>query len=219
MLLHNISLLCAVMREPSARPSDTYQRGCHFFDVTGSTAEWRGAAIQLPCSEYSHQCYTKKLEVMFQHLLKTPYDVFYYVEADHIVCASLKVAKRLAQAYMPKYQLITTGIGASGWLFTRQWAKEYIAALRSCNKWCYCPDCIAALLKQPRATTRLVLTQHVADANTKEGLSKNDKVLPRCFQKRIEYGLNKFDWFDHIMCRNRDVTPCDQPERRILYGH
>ena len=219
MLFQNVSLLCVVMREPSVRSLDTYQRGCHFFDVSGNMAEWRGSPVSLPCQEYSNTCYTQKLEVLFKQLLKTPHDVFYYVEADHLTCASFKVVKQLAQAYMPKYQLITTGIGASGWLFTREWAREYITAIQTCDKWCYCPDCIAAFLEMPRATTRLVLTQHTSGSKAKAGLSKNDKMLPRCFQKRVKSGLNKFDWFDHNRCYKRDITPCDQAERYILRDH
>ena len=216
-----ITFLCAVMREPGVRPLNTVHPGCHFFDVANDVAEWRGDTVKLPCSDYSHECYTKKLAVLVRELLLTEYDFFYYVESDHTLCVPHEFIGALAARYMavPREapELITTGIGASGWLFTRRWAEAYLTELTGCSKWCYCPDCIAALMELPRATTRVVLTQH--SVGSRAGLSTNDKLLPRCHQKRVKYGLNRFDFFDHAACRYRDISPCPQREWGLLSGH
>ena len=214
-----ISVLCAVMRQPRNRPTDVVHPGCFFFDVDGLTAEWAGGTVQVPCSEYSGTCYTQKLAVLFGKLLETEHDFFYYVESDHYMCTDLKMLETIAARYMVNtgVELITTGIGASGWLFTRVWANNYLAALHACTKWCFCPDCIAALLPDVRATTRVLLTQH--SVNFKKGLHVNPKPLPRCYQKRTEFGLNGFDFFNHVHCTHADITPCTLKNWGILSGH
>ena len=206
------------MRESSVRPLDTVHPGCFYFDVNKNKASWRGKMVQLECSGYNSSCYTKKLGTLMAELLKTNYDFFYYVEYDHTMCVDMDIIKQLADHYLKNgLQLITTGIGASGWLFTRFWAEEYMKALQQCSKWCYCPDCIAALLAQSRATTRVVLTQHSLISRT--GLNTNDKLLPRCFEIRKEYGLNKFDYFDHKKCKQNDISPCPTHNKNLFYGH
>ena len=149
---------------------------------------------------------------------RTEYN-FYYIESDHTLCVQHEFIGALAAWYMavPVPDLITTGIGASGWLFTRKWAEAYLRELTGCSRWCSCPDCIAALMELPRATTRVVLTQH--SIGSRSGLSKNNKHLPRCHQKRVEYGLNRFDFFDHVACRHRDVSPCPAREWGLLSDH
>ena len=216
-----VKLLCVVMREPSIRPLDNVHPNCHFFDVSENTATWWGSQVKLPCQTYTSECYTKKLAILFVNLLKTNYTHFYYVESDHTLCVHHNVIERLAYNYMvtaQSPQLITTGIGASGWLCTRTWASKFLENLKTCKKWlCGCPDCIAALMALPRATTRVMLTQH--SIQNKIGLNKNNKLLPRCFQKRTEYGLNKFDFFDHSACHLRDISPCTNVERNLFVGH
>lgn len=214
-----ISVLCVVMREPRVRPTDIVHQGCHFFDIEGHKAQWAGDTVVLPCNQYTGACYTKKLTMLLFKLLETNHDFFYYVESDHYMCTPMATLETLAARYMvdTEYGLITTGIGASGWLFSRQWAKEYLRALQSCTKWCSCPDCIAAMLPQPRATTRVMLTQH--SVANKVGLNKNTNALPRCYQKRTEFGLNHFDFFDHAKCRHADISPCTSNDRGIFAGH
>lgn len=211
------TVLCVVMREPRVRLLDTVHPGCRFFDVTGATAQWAGRTVQLPCSKYSPTCYTKKLSVLFSEMLAEPHDAFYYVEADHTKCASRKMISQFAQTYLgDQAELITTGIGASGWLFTRRWANAFIEAATKCNEWCYCPDCIAALLPLPRSTTRVVLTQH--SVVSRQGLNQNTNHLPRCFEQRVESGMNKFDFFDHKKCKTKDISPCFGAGN-LLAGH
>lgn len=214
-----LTVLCAVMREPQLRPTDIVHQGCHFFDINRHKAHWAGDTIDLPCSEYTGTCYTKKLAVLLQRMLETNHDFFYYVESDHHICTPMATLETLAARYMvnTEYGLITTGIGASGWLFTRHWAQHYLEALTTCTEWCACPDCIAALLQQPRATTRVVLTQH--SVANKKGLNENNKPLPRCYQKRTEFGLNRFDFFDHTNCKHADITPCTSKNWGIFTGH
>lgn len=212
------AVLCAVMRQPNERPLDTVHPGCRFFDVTGAAAQWAGREVALPCSGYTAVCYTRKLAVLMDALLATPSEFFYYVEADHTLCARPTVVGQLARRYLGPNgtELVTTGIGASGWLFTRRWAAAFAAAARGCTKWCACPDCIAAMLPLPRATTRVVLTQH--SVASRHGLSRNDKHLPRCYQKRVESGMLGFDLFDHEACALQDVSPCATGGQQILEG-
>jgi len=215
-----ITVLCAVMREPEIRPLDTLHPGCFFFDVTNNKAEWRGSTIELPCKEYSHECYTQKLATLIKELLKTEYDYFYYVESDHALCVPLDFIEVLAARYMAVYNgpdLITTGVGASGWLFTRKWAISFLENIMTCSKYCYCPDCIAAWMHLPRATTRVVLTQH--SIQSRSGLNKNSGLLPRCHQKRVASGLNGFDFFDHTRCHHKDISPCPAREWGLLANH
>lgn len=211
----NNRIVCVVMREPEVRALDTVHPGCAFFDIYGSTAHWRGEAVSLPCSGYNSACYTKKLAVLIEKLLETSLDYFYYLENDTSMCITLKMLKRFT-AYLAPHtsnELLTTGIGASGWLFTRKWAEMFLHDLRTCGKWCHCPDCVAALVRLPRATTRLVVVQHIAQAQAKVGLNSNDKHLPRCMEKRRFSGMNKFDFFDHEECALHDITPCGQQNR------
>lgn len=215
-----VTVLCAVMREPGRRPLDTFQPGCSFFDVTDNVAEWRGSTIALPCTEYSHVCYTKKLTLLFKELLKTEYDYFYYVESDNTLCVGLEFIESLAARYMTVKdgpELITTGIGASGWLFTRKWAEVFLEDLNKCSRHCLCPDCIAAMMNLPRATTRVILTQH--SVYSREGLHKNSGHLPRCHEKRVASGLNGFDFFDHIKCHHKDISPCSTFQWGLLNPH
>lgn len=211
------SVLCVVMREPRVRPLDTTHPGCWFFDVYKTQAQWRGRTVDLPCGEYTGECYRKKLVVLFSEMLKEPTDSFYYVEADHTKCASFKLINKLATAYLSQpAELITTSTGASGWLFTRRWATTYLASLQSCTRWCYCVDCIAALVALPRATTRVLLTQH--SVGSKRGLNTNDKHLPRCYERRVESGMNGFDFFDHARCGGNDISPCSS-NFDLFLGH
>lgn len=219
-----VAVLCAVMREPSSRALDVTHPGCHFFDVTGSVATWAGKTVPLPCNKYDHTCYTKKLVVLMNELLATSHEVFYYVESDNALCAPLSVLSDLAGRYMLRHPnspgLITTGVGASGWLFDRAWAKAWVASATSCTEWCYCPDCIAAFLRSPpRATTRVVLNQHVTVADSRSGLSRNNNPLPRCYQVRSQSGINKFDFFDTKACTHHDISPCQTQNWGIFAGH
>jgi hypothetical protein len=214
-----VTVYCVVMRETHVRSMDIVHPGCRFFDVDKNVARWNELTVRLPCSGYNKQCYTKKLAVLIENLLTTGHDYFYYVESDTVPCVPMDVVSELASRYMHKIDLLTTGIGASGWIFTRRWAVAYLRELRACTKWCYCPDCIAALMTLPRATTRVVLAQHVSNADIKSGLSKNDKHLPRCMETRVDFGMNGFDFFDRDACAHNDVSPCKVKNWGILSGH
>lgn len=218
-----LAVLCAVMREPGVRSMDTLHPGCHFFDVDGATATWGGSNVALPCERYDGVCYTQKLVVLMEKMLETAHEVFYYVEADHALCVPLATIELVAGRYMAARAhplLITTGIGASGWLFNREWARSWVLSAKACVKWCACPDCIAALLPTAgRATTRVVLTQHVAAPAVKSGLSSNNKRLPRCMEVRRHSGLNGFDFFDAAKCPGRDLSPCGNDEWGVFAGH
>lgn len=72
------------------------------------------------------------------------------------------------------------------------------------------------MLPLPRATTRVVLTQH--SVASRQGLSRNDKHLPRCYQKRVESGMRGFDLFDHTACALQDVSPCAAGGQQVLEG-
>lgn len=189
---------------------DTLHPGCVFLDVFKDHATWMGTDVSVPCYEYTDVCYTHKLIKLFKLMLATDHDVFYYVESDHAIC-DLPVIRKLATAYLSEsLPLITTGIGASGWLFNRKWATAYVREAQACTKWCFCPDCIAATLPLPRATTRVVLTQHTIMGATGLTVKQGQhKMLPRCYQKRTESGLNRFDFFDHNRCHDADVSPCN----------
>ena len=95
-----LTVLCAVMREPQIRPTDIVHQGCHFFDINGHKAHWAGDTIDLPCSEYTSTCYTKKLAVLLQRMLETNHDFFYYVESDHHICTPMATLETLAARFI-----------------------------------------------------------------------------------------------------------------------
>lgn len=201
-------LYCIVMREVMQRELSVDQQGCHFFDIHDSFITWNGSTHALPCKEYSHNCYKKKLILLFKMVILNPVHqetYFMYIESDNRLCVNLNVIDNLTTLHKPT--LMLTGMGASGWVFNRVFARRFLNVYEKGDS--TCPDCVAATLwKNMWISTRLVLVEHVADASLRSGLSKNNKHLPRCLEIKYYSGMAKFDLYNHNACARNDVSPC-----------
>lgn len=61
-----------IVREVMQRELSVDQQGCHFFDIHDSFITWNGSTHALPCKEYSHNCYKKKLILLFKMVILNP---------------------------------------------------------------------------------------------------------------------------------------------------
>lgn len=209
MLINNCSALyCVVMREVIHRELSVDQSGCHFFDIHDSFITWNGTKYSLPCREYSHNCYKKKLLHLFKTVfLNSAYSNshFMYIESDNRLCLDITILENLTKIHNPT--LMLTGMGASGWIFNRVFARAFVKNYEKSSS--TCPDCVAATLwKNMWISTRLALVEHVADSSERSGLSKNNKHLPRCLEIKYYSGMANFDFFNHDECARNDVSPC-----------
>jgi len=195
------------------------------FDYVDVHAENMGHSVQqlfmdghlldeAPCQEYSLSCYKKKMLQVFRYVSSHHGSRSFYVEGDNHVCVSLEELERMS-FYWKRY-FIGTGVGASGWLKSSEFIRDFIS-FYSAEK-SECPDCMAANMMtkdhNPRwAVTRQYFVEHTrTDA---PGLSGSiTKHLPRCFEPhrgkwgggaRDKYG---WDYFDYDECPAEDIFPC-----------
>ena len=186
-----------------------------------------------PCQEYSVHCYKKKLlQVFHQVLLESNASYYFYIEADTDLCVPLVDLQALAVRHHPYF--LATGVGASGWIMSRQFILDYIPYYETQKRGREeQPDVIARnmLMKSAKwAVTRRYLTSHSVVkglGSSSDGLTVKDdgaqpaKHLPRCLEphRGIWYDsiTNKdfygWDYFDFEACPDSEIFPCKGPDQ------
>ena len=201
-------VFCVVMRDVYAREVDVWQEECHYYDIHQDKVTFLDRTYPMTYKGYNHKAYGFHFRHMLELVYKyNPFEYALYLESDTNLCVPLSIYEALANAYEP--YLLLSGMGASGWMFSKRWILDFQRILDNCGAWCYCIDCLAAM--QGRwVSTRKVLVSHI-HGTTKVGLHKNKKHLPMCMEIKYYEGMNHFDRFDHNKCKEHDISPC--------YGH
>ena len=143
-----------------------------------------------PCQKYSLQCYKQKIIQVLEHLLKKnstgmANTYYFYLESDNELCVPVKQIKDLA--FTEQRYFISTGIGFSGWIMSREFLEDFYKAYNHRHKhFNEGPDPIGATLlmeKKAWSVTRQYLVSHTlvetistADATTSEAKTDNSKT-------------------------------------------
>lgn len=180
------------------------------------------------CIRYNVLCYKSKilqvLNFLYLHYPNASY--FFYMESDNDLCVPLHDIRNLTYHYQRYF--ISTGIGFSGWIMSRQFVKDFFNIYKlhhkSANE---APDPLGAILLMEKcawSVTRQYLVSHTilpsigaAALTVGRNTTAGDKHLPRCFEPhranwpvssndtRDMYG---WDFFDYDMCPDADIFPC-----------
>lgn len=59
---------------------------------------------------------------------------------------------------------------------------------------------------------------YLPDRHQLSNININNKHLPRCYERRVESGLNGIYFFDHARCEGKDIFPCDK-NYNLFLGH
>jgi hypothetical protein len=181
-----------------------------------------------PCGAYSVECYKQKVIQSFRAALSfsgAPY--FFYMEADNDLCVPLEEIRDLA--YREARYFIGSGVGASGWIMSRAFVRDFAKAYSKPHLAALGPDVFVAdmLAKNQKWTvTRQYLVSHsilpaMADGLTLKNGEKLTKHLPRCLEPHRgvwqtdpdelpRYDMHGWDYFDFEKCPTEDVFPCGE---------
>jgi hypothetical protein len=181
-----------------------------------------------PCQEYNIRCYKQKILQVFDFMLAEYPDAqyFFYIESDNDLCVSLSEIRNLTY-YCQRY-FISTGIGFSGYIMSRQFVMDFLQAYRA-NSQEHRPDPIAAWMLIEKnsswSATRKYLVSHsiIQSVGSKSLTVKlgaaHQKHLPKCFEPRREkWSISKidprdlygWDYFDYDACPDADIFPCKE---------
>ena len=240
---NNNNLYAFTLRDSVRLSANPLPRGLHIYDFvdvyTMQQAQAKrpglfvdGREVQdykVPCWEYSGACYRKKLMDVMELALERSHGSshLFYMESDNELCISIDELATMANQY--KRYFIATGVGASGWIMSRQFVDDFLQEYKKAPSEDdeERPDVIASSLLQRNSTwsvTRQYYVSHtVLPSMGKRSMNGFDtqlkKHLPRCFephrglwgirnQKNVDqFGWDYFDYSDE-RCTESDIYPC-----------